>query len=1035
VDTKKAKEKLLKSRLNVFGDLKDFTSDSANKIKENIKDNAEICVGLSAFGIISLTLAKFDLFPQQNPDYWEKAEEKGIQEILLVEADVTLEEFKSVLREEIRLIKKEQIDSLTHVIGSLKETESKIQEIDSKLTKIISNAPLLSPNEFQARQENKSIFGSFKHFIGRDAEFTMLNEFLNHSTDKIRIIAGDGGVGKTRLGIEFSKSDYVKDWDVYFVHPEKDFTDFILEKPTLFILDEFSRYKHQDKLIDFVLNSTQGRQNLKLIILDRRIMSKTVVDFLKAKNCHTRPEYLISKNISEILCENLSLNEEDAKRIEETCEGSLVCALMLTTFFLEENKMSDIKSAIHYSLQKYVNDVSYSYGKMSSSDINRIVELIALLRPIKVETDFEILRKELPANIFEKFENMYQFLDETKLFDIDNNFLFLSGEDDSFIDIRPDPLPDYILSEFLLKDNATTIIQKLRSSMSFRITYNIYVTMRTQKDIGITLSTLLYGIWNELNSSVGTHVEYFPSLALLTNIFTENESTFNMVNPDNWYKTYRHVLVSNPESKEMVAEAYSICLANLSDGYGKYSRYDDMETCISCLSTLCSSLKTHEVADKYAGALSNAVHHYGINENYHEVESCLSRLSSLHYSLRIPEVTRLYSMGLFNAINVYFPHSKYSEMESCLSRLSSLFQLENKPIVAENYTKGLANAIYCYGEHEEYVEVESCLLRLSSFYESVKQPKIAENYSLGLVNAISYYVEYGVHVDLKSYLSRLSELYDSFKTPDTTQYYSEGLINAINGYGIHEKYEDMEACLSTLSLLYDSLNTPQVAKGYAFGLFNAVMSYGNNEEFTSMETCLSRLSSLYDAVKTPEIAEEYANGLCKAIFDYASHMKYSEMESCFSHLSLLYATAKIPDFVEKYDECLMSAIDEVPVYIQDFELWVQCLANAISKLPGDEHKFGLWLQLYKFKLFLLNDSTKERLVEEIEYCFLEKLEQVIVEMAKHDDGDVFGFLSWLEHDIDDTEEFAIILAYMLSEPPENIKQIVIDWVKWLTSHE
>ena len=77
-------------------------------------------------------------------------------------------------------------------------------------------------------------------------ELKELHDFLN-SDKEIKLITGDGGVGKTRLAIEFAnKTEEEKNdnWNVYFIHPYKDFNSGLIpdEKNTLLILDETSRY-------------------------------------------------------------------------------------------------------------------------------------------------------------------------------------------------------------------------------------------------------------------------------------------------------------------------------------------------------------------------------------------------------------------------------------------------------------------------------------------------------------------------------------------------------------------------------------------------------------------------------------------------------------------------------------------------------------------------------------------------------------------------------------------------------------------------
>lgn len=95
-------------------------------------------------------------------------------------------------------------------------------------------------------------------FIGRRNELNHLDRFLDNN-EKVKAIIGEGGLGKTRLAIEFARKVIAEvDWDVYFVRSDSEpFRNLnrLRGDKILIILDEATRCTDRDKLIDFALNS------------------------------------------------------------------------------------------------------------------------------------------------------------------------------------------------------------------------------------------------------------------------------------------------------------------------------------------------------------------------------------------------------------------------------------------------------------------------------------------------------------------------------------------------------------------------------------------------------------------------------------------------------------------------------------------------------------------------------------------------------------------------------------------------------------
>jgi hypothetical protein len=214
-------------------------SSARKKIDDYLKRHrieTAITPAVSLFGVVEFSLGEVKIDP--DPDTWTKIDEKKIEEIVEKTVGISLQEYRELLKSEIS---SKDISEIKTRIEEIKEYISS-QEV----------YPFLSPDEFERIQENKFLL-KYKDFIGRDDELQKLQDFLK-GEHKIGFIVGRGGVGKTRLVLEFAKRERAaKEWEVYFVNRYADFHPINLNDKTLLILDEAWGYKDKEKIIDFVL--------------------------------------------------------------------------------------------------------------------------------------------------------------------------------------------------------------------------------------------------------------------------------------------------------------------------------------------------------------------------------------------------------------------------------------------------------------------------------------------------------------------------------------------------------------------------------------------------------------------------------------------------------------------------------------------------------------------------------------------------------------------------------------------------------------
>ena len=107
----------------------------------------------------------------------------------------------------------------------------------------------LSLSEYTHRSEIELIM-KYRKFFGRQNELKNLHSHMENC-NKIMTIVGDSGIGKTRLSLEFAlqvqnQEDEINGWQVYFIHPYREFKPTSFDRRTLLILDDAARYQDLD---------------------------------------------------------------------------------------------------------------------------------------------------------------------------------------------------------------------------------------------------------------------------------------------------------------------------------------------------------------------------------------------------------------------------------------------------------------------------------------------------------------------------------------------------------------------------------------------------------------------------------------------------------------------------------------------------------------------------------------------------------------------------------------------------------------------
>ncbi len=745
------------------------------KIKEWLKKqgiNIELNPALTFFGIITFSLGKAIGEVKINPDKWSKEQEEKIPDLIQKTVKISIEEYRQLLKEEIAGKKEEEIKSeIKNILEGYKE---QIEEI----VRSIKEIPILTLEEFKRRKEIQKLL-EYKKFIGRKEELKELHNFLHNTHERIRLIIGAGGTGKTRLAMEFAEElEKTNEWAAYFIHPYSSFSPIPIEKKTLLILDEPSRYKDRDKLIDSVLNPPCRQVAIKLLLMDRPIFKTSIESDLKAKGVNVAVMELIKGEIVEFLKENFQgIDANTAIQIERLSKNSFIYAIYYAEYFRTIGEVGMLGDVLSARVEKYMEDIKIRTN-MNIEDIRNIICLISLISPIDWIKDREYLKETLFSNHYEVLENIISVAHSGY-----TDILVPSGQKFA---IKPDPISDYLRSELIRqKDVRNKWINLLLPYMPFRISYNIFLISRFDKEIVDEVTQILGELWIELNKAKGRTPEYFLALLLFTGDLRDLPF-FDIKNAEikNWIQSH---------------EDLSKAFPNI------------------------------ELRGQLAMALGNTVNHYAKANEFQKTEESLKQLIDFHERYPDKEVREKLASVLFNVVTIYGATSQLAKMGVYLGELKNLHQTYPEKQVRQELAKALFNGGIKYGEAHRFEEMTASIEELERLHKVCIEKEVREQFCQALVNAIALYETPGEFAKIEYCLKKLKDLYSDYPLKEVRQTLAMGLLNATVGYRRGKAFDKIESCIIDLKAMYKTHPDKEVKVNLAMALDNTVSAYIEKE--------------------------------------------------------------------------------------------------------------------------------------------------------------------------------------------------------------
>lgn len=848
----------------------DKITNFCQNYKVNLEPKVSIKPSITLFGILAFELLEIE--PKDaieleaiDPDNWSPEIKCKINEYLQKILEISLEEYSSQLKQE------------------LKTTEANvIKSILEGIAKSIKESSLLTLEEFESRTENRDVCSQrYSCFVGRKDDLNKLKDFLTISSDKILVLTGPGAIGKTRLSIEFARlvKREMEDWDVYFIHHENNFNRFHARKYTLLILDETSRYPEieRSKLIDFVLHPPKESSYMKLILIARPIFKDSIESDLRERYASFTDLHLEKGNIAEFLQQNLYVNENIALKIEKLADNSFLNAIFYNEYFKEKGKINESKNILAHRVAKYAKDIC-NRSSYRIEEVRLALSRISLITPISWSEDKEFLK--MYKKDLDVIEEIIRLSDSKNL-----DLLFYShnpATKNSNIeyDFRYDPIADFLRAEYIEKDESADWIQRHIFYFPYRMAYNLFLIQRYYPNYSQKVSQNISDIWVNINSSKGNNLEYFEAFLFFTSKFLQsNSQLLEELNLKNFIDSYN--FVSSSQCEHEVSSYFTKTLANLVALCGRAGRFEDVNNCLKEIRELYIR-DPENVAEKLASGLINAIDSYGGVGRLKDVSACLKEMGEL-YEKHPNDVAEKLARGLTNAIDSYGSAGQFEDVDDCLKQMRIIYtKCPNN--VAKESVRCFKNAIYYYGNAGQFEDVDNCLKQMREIY--TKHPNdVAKDFAGGLTNAILSYSNASRFKDISDCTKEMRMLYAKYQK-SVAEELADCLINAIVSYGNAGQFNDVSNCLKDIREVY-MIYPKNLAEKLANGLTNAISCYGSAGLFDDVSDCLNEIEILY--MKCPDkVVEKLASCLINAIKYYGSANQSDDLSNCLKRMRELY---------------------------------------------------------------------------------------------------------------------------------------------------
>nr|WP_321351918.1 ATP-binding protein [uncultured Methanoregula sp.] len=877
-------------------------------IKDNIDIEmyAEIPLLIIAGPTIGIDIHKKNEIGKLTPE-----EEEGLK-ILARTIGKSLEELTNSIEAVLRSNSRDDIQKLFDKIEKLEQNSDDIHREFSRIRNLLNPTILISPKEFELRTENRSLLkSSFLTFVGRNPELSVLREFLNDERKSFCLIHGKGGSGKTRLALEFAKETTVHDkkWDVFFLDRFKSFTNINIEKNTLVILDETSRYQYKPSLYSYIANFRRKGILLKLVLIDRSIFKSTLSAELKEFDVDFTEIRVANADIKTAIIQNFEIPEYNAGLIERSCAENFIFAEIIVTYFRDTGEI-DLQNAVEYRISKYVKDLNLKNdGKYDVASINKILQFLSIVHELDPENDKELLKQFEKTNK-RTYDTLKELLLESDNDEYIESDLIVFSERGTF-SIIFDPLSDYFVYRFLKENNQRQeqfkkkIVELLKYKPYF-ITQNFLNFSDGEKWFLIDDNDLIFireiisTIWDYLNSNPGISPEYFEAIRNLSAYNLAIDPSLNSkANYLIWEKSYEQIVSLNQSTYIETTAEYARCLFNAA-----YWKKDEKELydVQQKIKQLAETAKSEVIIEIYAKYLVNCfvwikqICRKEVNSNFS------SEILKLHNeNLDSETITIEYVKFLANRLRFNQCNVNWDKINEEIEEIEVAYEKFNDEPIRILFSNYLSRVSYLLSPSKSSKDIEEIHEKIQNFfYDSAESKFIGEYLAESFFN-LSYHYTFNKKWDLQTNaILKICELFENhYEINQMSPTFSIGfqdlfkflqkernptrictILHQIKEIAGYRKYS------SFISVLY--LNC----------IFNALILFTKKKQSGYQKKIMRELGNLYPFIEdNQELVQVYAVALHQT-FVYYNKNKIRWNEKGEILINMKKAANRYPDSAE-----------------------------------------------------------------------------------------------------------------------------------------
>jgi len=305
-------------------------------------------------------------------------------------------------------------------------------------------------------------------YVGQNSALEEIDKFIE-SDQKIALITGPGGIGKTRFLLEvgfriIDRYHYQALWanNESLSTSTNWFSAVSQNKPTLLIVDEPDNEDVLKLLLEQIGNKGSRTEKWRIAICARS-PKDPVIRYLESPRItkHVWPIVLRpltsdnAENLSGMLIEagDLSSESESFKKsaasfISKNFEGFPIWINLAVSILEKHKNLSKVPENAAGLCDYYLNEIFSEQDSYDQGDIKNTISIISLLYAFNKTdvTHLERIQQELSFNDLDKLESMLADLVKRKV-------LVERGAYSRFLLVKPDVIRDHLVRQWLLSSN------------------------------------------------------------------------------------------------------------------------------------------------------------------------------------------------------------------------------------------------------------------------------------------------------------------------------------------------------------------------------------------------------------------------------------------------------------------------------------------------------------------------------------------------------------------------------------------------------